>query len=150
MAAPHRSTSTAHWLRGGARAGLAAGLPVPLGIVAIKLVPALGMGYPLLLLPLVLAGPLAVRRLRLTDAAGAALLAGAISGTIAAASLALALALFGDWFWALTSAAGAPPNRERPQAWRRRHPGGAGGRGWRGRCAVRGGRRRPRHPARRA
>src|SRR5688500_12978180 len=98
MAAPHRSTRTARWLRSGARAGLATSLPVPLGIVAIKLVPALGMAYPLLLLPLLLAGPLAVRRLRLADAARAALLAGAISGTVAAGSFALALALFGDWY----------------------------------------------------
>src|SRR4051794_28160899 len=109
MAAPHRSTRTACWVRGGSRAGLAAGLPVPLAIVAVTLLPALGMGYPLLLLPLVLAGPLAVRRRRFPDAAWAALLAGAISGTIAAVSFALALALLGDWFWALTSAAGAPP-----------------------------------------
>jgi signal transduction histidine kinase len=96
-------------VRTGWRAGLAAGLPVPLGIVAVKLVPGLWAGYPLLLLPLVLAGPLAVRRLRLANAARAALLAGLVSGLIAAASLALALALFGDWFWALTSAAAAPP-----------------------------------------
>ena len=32
-----------------------------------------------------------------------------LSGTLAAGALALALALFGDWFWALTSAAAAPP-----------------------------------------
>src|SRR3954452_14640967 len=97
------------WTRAGCRAGLAASLQVPLGIVAIKLLPALGTGYPLLLVPLLLAGPLAVRRLPLRDASRAAVLAGALSGSIAAASLALALALFGDWFWALTSAAGAPP-----------------------------------------
>lgn len=109
MAALHRSTRTARWLRDGTRAGLAACLPIPLGIVAVKLVPSLGMGYPILLLPLLLSGPLAVRRLCLLDAARAALLAGAISGTVAAGSFALALALFGDWFWALTSAAGAPP-----------------------------------------
>src|SRR5687768_13989665 len=100
MAAPHRSTGNARWLQGCARAGLAASLPVALGIVASKLVPAVGMAYPLLLLPLLLAGPLAIRRLRLVDAARAALLAGAVSGTIAAGSFALALALFGDWYWA--------------------------------------------------
>jgi signal transduction histidine kinase len=96
-------------MRDGWRAGLAAGLPVPLGIVAVKLMPGLWAGYPLLLLALALAGPLAVRRLRLANAACAALLAGLVSGIIAAVSLALALALFGDWFWALTSAAAAPP-----------------------------------------
>jgi signal transduction histidine kinase len=109
MAAPDSSMRAARWLRGGCRAGLAAGLPVPLGIVAVKLVPSLAVAYPLLLLPLLLAGPLAVRRLRCADAARAALLAGTISGAIAAGSLALALALFGDWFWALTAAAAAPP-----------------------------------------
>lgn len=100
---------TAHWARAGCRAGLASSLQVPLGIVAIKLVPALGTGYPLLLIPLLLAGPLAVRRLPLRDAIRAAVLAGLLSGAIAAISLALALALFADWFWALTSAAAAPP-----------------------------------------
>lgn len=100
---------TAHWAWAGYRAGLAASLQVPLGIAAIKLVPALGASYPLLLVPLLLAGPLAIRRLPLRDAMRATVLAGILSGAIAAISLALALAVFGDWFWALTSAAAAPP-----------------------------------------
>ncbi len=105
-----RGTMTAApWVRAGARVGLLTSLQVPIGIFVVTLVPALWSAYPLLVLPLLLTGPLAVRRPRLQGALGAALLAGLVSGTVAAGSLALAWALLGDWYWMMTSAAGAPP-----------------------------------------
>ena len=48
--------------------------------MVIALIPALWSAYPLLVLPLLLAGPLAVHGLRLRHALGAAALAGLISG----------------------------------------------------------------------
>lgn len=78
-------------------------------MVAVTLIPTLWSAYPLLVLPLLLTGPLAIHRLTLRPAIFAAALAGLISGTIAAESLALAWALLGDWWWMMTSAAGAPP-----------------------------------------
>ena len=82
---------------------------LPVGILAIKALPGLWNVYPLLLLPLLLTGPLAERRLPLRLAIGAAALAGVVAACIATASFATALLLFGDWYWGLTSAAGAPP-----------------------------------------
>lgn len=103
------TTTAAPWVRAGLRSGLLTSLQVPVGILLVALIPALWSAYPTLVLPLLLTGPLAVHRLRLPNALGAAALAGLISGTIAAGSLALAWALLGDWYWMMTSAAGAPP-----------------------------------------
>lgn len=98
----------APWVRAGLRSGLLTSVQVPIGVLVVALIPALWSAYPLLL-PLLLTGPLAVRGLRLRSALGAAALAGLVSGTIAAGSLALAWALLGDWYWMMTSAARAPP-----------------------------------------
>jgi signal transduction histidine kinase len=101
--------TAAPWVRAGLRIGLLTSLQVPIGILVVVLIPALWSAYPTLVLPLLLTGPLVVRGLRLRNALGAAALAGLVSGTIAAGSLALAWGLLGDWFWMMTSAAGAPP-----------------------------------------
>ena len=90
-------------------AGLATSVHVPVGIAAIELAPAIWLVYPTLLLPLLLSGPLALGRLKLKWAVLATALAGVVSGCITAVSFAVAWKLFGDWFWMLTSAAGAPP-----------------------------------------
>src|SRR5688500_1232613 len=103
------TTTVATWVRAGVRIGLLTSLQVPVGILLVTLIPALWSAYPLLVLPLLLTGPLAIQRLPLRNALGAAALAGLTSGTIAAGSLALAWALLGDWYWMMTSAAGAPP-----------------------------------------
>src|SRR4051794_11236044 len=103
------ATTAVIWARAGLRIGLVTSLQVPVGILVVTLIPGLWSAYPLLLLPLLLAGPLAIRRLRLRAAVRAAAVAGLVSGTITTASLALAWWLLGDWFWMMTSAAGAPP-----------------------------------------
>jgi signal transduction histidine kinase len=103
------SKTAAPWTRAGLRIGLLVSLQVPVGVLLIKLIPSLWAAYPLLLLPLLLAGPLASRRRRLRNAIAASAIAGIVSGTVAAGSLILAWWLFGDWFWMMTSAAGAPP-----------------------------------------
>jgi signal transduction histidine kinase len=97
------------WARAGLRAGLSTSVHVPVGIVTIKLVPTLWLAYPILVLPLLLAGPLAVGRFRLRQAVQAAALAGVVSGTLTAGSFAVAWNVLGDWFWMLTAAAGAAP-----------------------------------------
>jgi signal transduction histidine kinase len=107
---PQRGTHwAAGWGRAGVRSGLATSLHLPVVILAIKALPGLWNAYPLLLLPLLLTGPLAARRLPLRSGIGAAALAGVVSACVATVSFAAALLLFGDWYWGLTSAAGAPP-----------------------------------------
>lgn len=103
------ATTAAPWVRAGLRAGMLTSLPVPIGVIAVELVPTLWSAYPLLMLPLLLAGPLAAHRRKLRQAIFAAALAGLVSGTIAAGSFALAWALLGDWWWMMTAASGAPP-----------------------------------------
>ncbi|MGE3269745.1 MAG: hypothetical protein AB7P40_13420, partial [Chloroflexota bacterium] len=74
------SHGTLPWARAGLRAGLLTSLQVPLGILVVTLVPALWVAYPLLVLPLLLTGPLAGRRLRTRPALLAAGVGGIVSG----------------------------------------------------------------------
>lgn len=109
MARTRRTLAVPRWARAGLIAGLITSVHVPVGIIALELAPALWLAYPILVLPLLLTGPLAVGRLKLRRAVLAAAIAGVVSGTITAVSFALAWRLLGDWFWMLTAAAGAPP-----------------------------------------
>ena len=68
----------------GLRIGLATSVQVALGVVLLWLLPALGFGYPLVLLPLLLVGPLAGRGTPLRQALPIALLGGVVSATLAA------------------------------------------------------------------
>ncbi len=97
------------WVEQGARVGLAVSLQAPALVLGVYLVPALQFGYPLVLLPLLLAGPIAQRGLRLAPATGSALLAGVVSGAVTAASLAVGSQVLGSFVWSLTSPASAPP-----------------------------------------
>ena len=107
---PQRGTTTvATWARAGLRIGLLTSIQVPIGVLVISLIPGLWLAYPLLLLPLLLTGPLAMRQRHLRAGLGSAAIAGLVSGTLATVSLALAWWLTGHWFWLMTSAAGAPP-----------------------------------------
>lgn len=104
------------WLARGLRVGAAASLHVPIAIVLVTAVPAIRPVYPLMLLPLLLAGPVASRRLPLWPTGlAAAAAAGAVSGAVAAGSLAAAHMLTGAWYWGLTAAAGAPPMPQLPR-----------------------------------
>lgn len=80
-----------------------------MGILAVTLIPGFWPIYPLLVLPLLLTGPLAVRNLPLKHALRAAALAGVLSGTLASLCLAVAWQVTGSWYWMLTSAASARP-----------------------------------------
>ncbi|MFN8636548.1 MAG: ATP-binding protein [Chloroflexota bacterium] len=109
MTPPRELPASARWVWAALRAGLITSVHVPVGIAIVKLVPTLWAGYPMLVLPLLLTGPLAAGRLGFRDAWRAAALAGIVSGLVTACSLATALYAFGDWWWGMTSAAGAPP-----------------------------------------
>src|SRR5688572_12234094 len=101
------------WLLDAARVGIATGLPVLACVLLIWLVPALRFGYPLALLPLLLAGPLAAMRLaKRREALGAAAIAGTLSGAIGTASLAFGQKVLGNSLLGLTSAASMPPMPE--------------------------------------
>ncbi len=89
--------------------GLALSVPVPVAVALVALFPDLKFGYPLVLLPLLAAGPIAVRDGRLPRALAAAMLAGLSSAILAAVSLAVGSQLLGTSVWTLTSAASAPP-----------------------------------------
>lgn len=97
------------WVTHGVRIGLATGLPVPVVVLAAWLIPPLRSGYPLALLPLLLAGPLASGAFSGRSALGSALVAGALSGVIAAMGLAFGSQVLGIFSWGLTSAAAATP-----------------------------------------
>jgi len=98
------------WLRYGARVGIATGLPVVACVLLIWLVPALRFGYPLGLLPLLLAGPWAALGIQKPlQALAAATVAGAVSGTLATVSLAVGQRMLGISLLGLTSAASMPP-----------------------------------------
>ena len=64
------------WMAEGLRAGVATSAQVPIAVVVVYALPDLKFGYPLVLLPLLLAGPLAGRGLALPAACAAALVAG--------------------------------------------------------------------------
>jgi signal transduction histidine kinase len=88
---------------------------VPLVILLSQVVDALHLAYPFVILPLMLAGPVAVRRQTGSAAIMTAALAGAISGIVASVSLALGMRLTGFAPWGLVSAASAWPMPPLPQ-----------------------------------
>src|SRR5438309_9015327 len=88
------------WVTVGLRAGLAVSMHVPFAVLLVWARPELLFGYPLVLLPLLLAGPLAVRTLRGATAAGAALIAGFASAILATASLAVGSQVLDGQVWA--------------------------------------------------
>src|SRR5437016_2165749 len=92
------------WLLQGVRVGLATSAAVPVGVLIIWLMPSLLLGYPLFLLPLLLAGPLAVAgpaRRSLSVAA----LGGVVSSVVAVASLVFGCRVLGVGIWMLNSQA---------------------------------------------
>src|SRR5437660_6340886 len=93
----------------GLRIGLATSVQVAVGVVLLWLVPALGFGYPLVLLPLLLVGPLAGHGTPLRQAMPMALLAGVVSATLAASSLAFGSVVLGAGQWDLTTQASMAP-----------------------------------------
>src|SRR6266508_3246918 len=104
-----RTPGLPEWIWDAMAAGAFSSVHIPLVVFAVHLVPDLRFGYPLVLLPLLLAGPLATRGLGFGRSLIAAPLAGALSGAIAAVSLAIGSQVLGLWVWGLNSAASAPP-----------------------------------------
>src|SRR5438270_3359545 len=105
---------TARWfaVRRGARVGLATSLPVAAGVLLIWLMPTLLLGYPLVLLPLLLTGPLAVVGLSWRRALSAAFVAGVVSSVLTVTSLAIGYRVLGTWVWSLVTQASMPPMPE--------------------------------------
>jgi diguanylate cyclase (GGDEF)-like protein len=83
--------------------GLALTTPLAVGVLLIKLVPTLMLGYPLVLLPLLLAGPLAIVGLSKRRALGAALVAGICSSVTATVILVFAQKVLGTGVWGLVN-----------------------------------------------
>src|SRR5437870_5761112 len=96
----------------GLRIGLATSVQVALGVVVLWLVPAVGLGYPLVLLPLLLVGPLSGRGTPLRQALPVALVAGVVSATLAAGSLAFGSVVLGAGQWDLSTQASMAPMPE--------------------------------------
>src|SRR3954468_7366272 len=98
-------------MRQAARNGAMGGALGAALVMLLFCVPVLARGYPLALLPLLAAGPLAVhggsRRLDLLLLRG--FVAGLIAGLIAVAALVVAFEGLGFSTWALTGAASYPP-----------------------------------------
>src|SRR5438128_1565908 len=94
-----------HWLWDGVRVGLATSVLVPVGVVSARVLPALVTGYPLVLLPLLLTGPLAVWGRRAGQGLLVALVAGVVSGVVAALSLVFGQQVLGTFNWGLLPAA---------------------------------------------
>ncbi len=97
------------WLRRGARVGVATSAPVAAGVLLIWLVPALMFGYPLALLPLLLAAPLAIAGLNGRRAIAAAFVAGLISSALGTATLWFGCKVLGSWMWGLVTQATMSP-----------------------------------------
>lgn len=109
MAHRRRSAGAVAWVRHGLTVGLATSVQVPLVILLSLLLDELRFAYPLVLLPLLVAGPVAVKRRTGRVVIRAAALAGLVSATVASVSLAFGMRLTGNMSWGLTSAAAAPP-----------------------------------------
>src|SRR5207302_1796770 len=103
------------WVTVGLRAGLAVSIHVPFAVLLVWARPELLFGYPLVLLPLLLAGPLAVRTLRGASAIAAAFVAGVVSALLATASLAVGSQLLDGQVWALVGPILMPPFPELPR-----------------------------------
>jgi diguanylate cyclase (GGDEF)-like protein len=83
--------------------GLAITVPLAVGVVLIRLIPTLLFGYPLTLLPLLLAGPLAIVGLSTRRALGAALVAGLCSSLVVVPLLVFGQRVLGTGVWGLVS-----------------------------------------------
>src|SRR5438105_132524 len=103
------------WATVGVRAGLAVSIHVPFAVLLVWARPELLFGYPLVLLPLLLAGPLAVRSLRGASAIAAAFVAGVVSALRATASLSVGSQLLDGQVWALVGPLVMPPFPELPR-----------------------------------
>jgi diguanylate cyclase (GGDEF)-like protein len=78
-------------------------------VLLIWLVPTMLLGYPLVLLPLLLAGPLAVVGMSARRALAAAVVAGLISSVLATTYLVAGKLLFGTGVWGLVTQASMTP-----------------------------------------
>src|SRR5438093_338934 len=107
MAHPQGSAGAVPWGRRALGVGLAVSVQVPIIILLSQLANALHLAYPFVILPLLLAGPIAVQRQTGRSAIAAAALAGAISAILTSTSLALGMRLTGFAQWGLASAASA-------------------------------------------
>ena len=94
--------------------GLAVSLHIPAVVVLAWLRPDVQLGYPLVLLPLLSAGPLASRSRSSTRALAAALVAGLVSAGVAVASLAFGSQVLGGVVWALVYPTSMQPVPELP------------------------------------
>src|SRR4051794_25511999 len=97
------------WLQRGLRVGVATVAPLAAGVLLIWLVPTLLFGYPLVLLPLLLAGPLAVVGLSVRRALGSAVVAGVVSAVLGTAMLVFGSQTLGAWMWGLVIQASLSP-----------------------------------------
>ena len=98
------------WASRGFGTGVALSLHITLAVGLVAAFPDLKFGYPLVLLPLLAAGPLAARGLRPHRALLAVVLAGITSGIIAAGSLAVGSQLLGTTVWATHVGGGGAPD----------------------------------------
>jgi diguanylate cyclase (GGDEF)-like protein len=94
------------------RVGLATSVPVVVGVPLLWLVPALSFGHPLVLLPLLLAGPVAGIGLPLRRALPTAFVAGFVSAAVAVGSLVFGAQVLGARQWNLTTQFSMPPMPE--------------------------------------
>ena len=98
------------WVRRGLRIGLGTSAPVAAGVFLVWLVPILNFGYPLPLLSLLLAGPLAVTGTkRVRRALFTALLAGWVSAMAATTALVFGVQVLGIMPFMLNTQATMPP-----------------------------------------
>jgi diguanylate cyclase (GGDEF)-like protein len=94
--------------------GLAVSVHIPAVVVLAWLRPDVQLGYPLVLLPLLAAGPLASRSPSSTRALAAALVAGLVSAGVAVTSLAFGSRFLGGVVWALVYPTSMQPVPELP------------------------------------
>src|SRR5215213_7899883 len=102
-------TGRSSWLSRGTRVGFATATPVAVGVLLLWLVPTLMLGYALVLLPLLLAGPLAVISLSGRRALASALLAGIVSTLLGTAALVFGAKVLGSGLWGLVNQASMSP-----------------------------------------
>src|SRR5438067_9944251 len=95
------------WGARGFGTGIAVSLPLLAAVALVAAVPDLELGHPLVLLPLLAAGPLAGCGLRPPWALVAVVLAGLTSAVLTAGGLAIGSQLLGASVWTLTAAASA-------------------------------------------
>jgi hypothetical protein len=95
------------WAARGLGVGLVLGLSVPVAVSLVAILPALRLGYPLVLVPLLAVGPLAVQGLRPHRAILAAAVAGLTSAVLATGGLLVGSDVLDNPIWSLTAMAPA-------------------------------------------